>query len=160
MAPIPLNLAELPEFTAEPEAASGRRRNSNYHSSLVSLMSYTLGQQFESTQFFGVDALRSLTPYHIVRWMNNKAYGRPDPDYERDKPTGCRASTIEYMKILSRGSCLIISSGPPPLILPLAIQPSQGKCFNYWLTCEGRKSKDKEQHHKAAATSLCRSSAK
>jgi hypothetical protein len=92
-----LNRNQLPEFPSEPED-TGRGINPKYHSSLVSLMSFTLGQSFGGRQQFGVDALRRLTPTHIVRWMNNKAYGTPTPDYNQDKPTGCRVSTIEYMK--------------------------------------------------------------
>ena len=93
---VVMTRAELPEFPEEPVGAI--RRHPKYHSHLVSLMAYTLSQNFEPGQLFGVDALRSLTPFHIVRWMNNKAFGRPDPDYNVDRPTECRTSTIEYMK--------------------------------------------------------------
>ena len=65
-----LTAADMTAFPEEPTDAA-MTPHTKYHANLVSLMSFTFNQSFGRRQLWSADVLRSLTPYHIVRWMNN-----------------------------------------------------------------------------------------
>lgn len=92
-----MTTAEMPELPTQ-AAEVALAAHPKYHNYLISLMSYTFGREYQRGQQFNPDVFRVLTPRHIVRWMHEKAFGKPDPDYLADKPSNCRANTIEFMK--------------------------------------------------------------
>jgi hypothetical protein len=61
------------------------------------LMSYLDEEKYEKSHEFTVDQMSALTPADILRWINVRVFGVPDPP-EDAKPRGARSNTLKYWK--------------------------------------------------------------
>ena len=77
-----------------------------YKSALDSLLSFVHDSSYERTKTYTKGELRALTPDDVVRWMNVKAFGVPDPPSEAN-PTFARSNLLAYWKKAYRFSCQI-----------------------------------------------------
>ncbi len=69
----------------------------HYKSSLDSLLSFVHGRAYGRTKMYTKGELRALTPHDVVRWMNVKAFGIPDPPSDAN-PTLARSNSLAYWK--------------------------------------------------------------
>lgn len=60
-------------------------------------MKFVLGQEFANDATFTKQQLLDLTPTDIKRWLNFRAYGKPNPD-ESDRPTKQRSGSLQKAK--------------------------------------------------------------
>ncbi|EEY68656.1 uncharacterized protein PITG_18596 [Phytophthora infestans T30-4] len=70
---------------------------SRYKPELMRFMAFTNGVAYSSDYVFTMSELLNITPEHVCRWMNQQAYGDPEPD-ESMKPIHRRSSTLEFAK--------------------------------------------------------------
>ena len=68
-----------------------------YKPSLIGLMSFRDGVDYDKNYEFSPEELGTITPDEIVRWMSLKVYGTPDPEYDAN-PTEGRANSLTYYK--------------------------------------------------------------
>ena len=68
-----------------------------YKSALDSLLSFVHDSSYERTKTYTKGELRALTPDDVVRWMNVKAFGVPDPPSDAN-PTFARSNSLAYWK--------------------------------------------------------------
>ena len=61
-------------------------------------MNYTYNMTHLSTHIYSEQELLTITPEQLYAFMANKLFGRPDPDYEVDKPTLGRSSSLAFTK--------------------------------------------------------------
>lgn len=73
------------------------RINELHQPYIVDCMKFVLGQPFEKTAIFTREQLVALRPVDIVRWLQNRAYGKPDIT-DQDRPTQARSGSIEKAK--------------------------------------------------------------
>ena len=67
-----------------------------YKSILVKLMSYLDGIDYEQNHEFTLEQLGALTPAHLIRWFNMRAYGTEEPD--KDAVLMVRSTALEFWK--------------------------------------------------------------
>ncbi|KAK1938298.1 hypothetical protein P3T76_009448 [Phytophthora citrophthora] len=70
---------------------------SRYKPVLLKFMSYTYGVEYDSDHAFSMEELLGITPEHICRWMNELAYGNPDPSGDL-RPVHHRSTILEFSK--------------------------------------------------------------
>lgn len=70
---------------------------SRYKPELMRFMAFTNGVAYSGDYVFTMGELLNITPDHVCRWMNQQAYGDPEPD-ESMKPIHRRSSTLEFAK--------------------------------------------------------------
>jgi len=70
-------------------------RHPQYHSSLVSLMSFVDGIDYSKDHEFTVIELSMLTPTNIKNWLEIKVYGMVNPGLN-NQPTKGRSGTLYY----------------------------------------------------------------
>ena len=68
-----------------------------YKPSLDSLLSFVHGCEYDKNKAYTKRELRAITPTDVLRWMNLKTFGNPDPANDAN-PTECRSSSLEYWK--------------------------------------------------------------
>jgi hypothetical protein len=64
-----------------------------YKSALDSLLSFVHDSSYERTKTYKKGELRILTPDDVVRWMNVKAFGVPDPPSDAN-PTFAQSNLL------------------------------------------------------------------
>jgi hypothetical protein len=69
----------------------------NYKPTLDSLLSFVHGHVYSRAQTYTNGELRALTPQDVVRWMNLRAFGSPDPPSDAN-PTLARSASLAYWK--------------------------------------------------------------
>ncbi|OWZ02107.1 hypothetical protein PHMEG_00026388 [Phytophthora megakarya] len=70
---------------------------SRYKPELTRFMSFKDSIVYSNDYVFTMDELLRITPDHVCRWMNQQAYGDPEPN-ELMKPVHRRSSTLEFAK--------------------------------------------------------------
>ena len=71
---------------------------SSYKSSLDELMSFMHGvPRYSKTKQYTKGELRAITPHEVVRWMNLKTYGNPDPPIDSN-PLFARSNSLAFWK--------------------------------------------------------------
>ena len=73
------------------------RSSNDYKTYLVALLSYLDNVQYEKNAQFSNERLLQITPKQILRWMNAKTFGMPDPPLGAN-PTSARSTSIMYWK--------------------------------------------------------------
>ncbi len=68
-----------------------------YKSALDSVLSFVHDSSYKRTKTYTKGELRALTPDDVVRWMNVKAFGLPDPPSDSN-PTFARSNSLAYWK--------------------------------------------------------------
>jgi hypothetical protein len=68
-----------------------------YKLALDSLLLFVHNSSYERTKTYAKGELRALTPDDVVRWMNVKAFGVPDPPSDAN-PTFARSNLLAYWK--------------------------------------------------------------
>lgn len=68
-----------------------------YKPTLVSMMSHMDSQQYPNNHEFTDEHLSTVTPVAVLRWMNTKAFGMPDPPIDAN-PTLARSNSLKYWK--------------------------------------------------------------
>jgi hypothetical protein len=69
----------------------------DYKSSLDSMMSFVHGVEYGRERQYTKGELRAVTPNDVLRWMNVKTFGIPDPPIDAN-PTGARSNTLAFWK--------------------------------------------------------------
>ena len=77
-----------------------------YKPLLDSLLSFVHGCEYDKNKVYTKQELRAITPTDVLRWMNLKTFGTPDPANDAN-PTECRSSSLEYWKKAISFSCRI-----------------------------------------------------
>ena len=91
--------------------------SSRYRVHIDSLMSSIHGQQYTKAQAYRKSELNAVTPNDVLRWMNNKVFGMPDPPLDAN-PVSARSSSLQfYKKSISyfmpnrlAGGCVVVHS--------------------------------------------------
>ena len=68
-----------------------------YKVTLDHLMSFVHGIDYGRDHTYTKGELRALTPLDVLRWMNVKTFGDPDPAVDAN-PTSARSNSLEYYK--------------------------------------------------------------
>jgi hypothetical protein len=61
-------------------------------------MSSIHGQQYTKAQAYRKSELNAVTPNDVLRWMNNKVFGMPDPPPLDANPVSARSSSLQFYK--------------------------------------------------------------
>ncbi|KAE9338649.1 hypothetical protein PF008_g11966 [Phytophthora fragariae] len=68
-----------------------------YKPELTKFMSFKDDVEYSNDRVFTPEELLRITPDHLCRWMNQQAYGDPDPS-EVMRPVHRRSNTLEFSK--------------------------------------------------------------
>jgi len=68
-----------------------------YKPVLVAMMSYLDDIAYNIDHNFSENQLGELTPADVLRWLNYKTYGDPEPDVDAN-PIGARSNSIKFYK--------------------------------------------------------------
>jgi len=71
--------------------------SSRYRVHIDSLMSSIHGEQYTRTQAYRKSELNAVTPNDVLRWMNTKVFGMPDPPLDAN-PVSARSSSLQFYK--------------------------------------------------------------
>ena len=69
----------------------------DYKPSLDNVMSFVHGIDYGRDRQYTKGELRALTPHDIMRWMNLKTFGIPDPPIDAN-PRFARSNTLAFWK--------------------------------------------------------------